>query len=340
MNNFKSTKALANALKAAATVLTMAMALPAAAALYSPYGVAVDPNTKALYIADATQVGRVAKYNPQTKSLTTFVTVDNPYSLAVNSNGVVYAGIVGKDTRIAVYDAKADLVNTLQIPSDSSPLNLTIDANNDVFMTKGHNISGQVEVPEVYLYTSDNSFNYAANGIIPYSKLQTIAYINSNTHYSLTTDNGKIYIIAEISNVTANMYDLPVFVSGHMVDFLNNLGSTDPTRLTSVLLLSRYIDAHSVQTNQSYSSVADVNHNILSTDRDSLTIKAVSTQYPSKVLLGNLPSQPFGIAYDGSRARIYVSFPQEHLVRGYTVNYATQNGVKVPTSLTLATTIQ
>jgi hypothetical protein len=340
MNNFKSTKALANALKAAATVLTMAMSLPTAAALYSPYGVAVDSNSKTLYIADATQAGRVAKYNPQTKNLTTFVTVDNPYSLAVNSNGVVYAGIVGQNTRIAVYDAKADLVNTLQIPPGTSPLNLTIDANNDVFMTKGYYISQYPGSAEVYLYTSDNSFNYAENGVIPYAKLQTITDINSNTHYSLTTDNGKIYIIAERPNVSENMYDLPAFVSGHISDILITLGSTDPVGLTSALLLARYTDAHSVQTNQSYSSVADLNHNILSTDRDGLTINAVSTQYASKVLLGNLPSQPFGIAYDSSRARVYVSFPQEHLVRGYTVNYTTQNGVKVPTSLTLATTIQ
>jgi hypothetical protein len=133
------------------------------------------------------------------------------------------------------------------------------------------------------------------------------------------------------SNIIENMYDLPTFVSGHMLDFLNNLG---------IIPQGRYIGTHYVKSNQSYSSVADVNHNILSTDRDGLTINAVSTQYPSKVLLGNLPSQPFGISYDSSRARIYVSFPQEHLVRGYTVNYTIQNGVKVPTSLTLATTIQ
>lgn len=333
MNNFKPTKALANALKAAATVLTMAMAYPAVAALYSPYGVAVDPNTKTLYIADATQAGRVAKYNPQTKSLTTFVTVDNPYSLAVNSNGEVYVGMLVLNQRIEVYNSKADLVNTLQIPPGTSPLNLTIDANNDVFMTKGHNISEQPELAEVYLYTSDNSFNYAANRVIPYSKLQTTTNINSNTHYSLTTDNGKFYIITDLNfSLQPNMYDLPIFVNGHSADILYTTGRQN--------VYGPYINTHHVRSNQSHSSVADLNHNILSTDRDGLAINTVSTQYASKVLLGNLPSQPFGIAYDSSRARVYVSFPQEHLVRGYTVNYTTQNGVKVPTSLTLATTIQ
>ena len=332
MNNFKPTKALANTLKAAAVVLTMAMTLPATAALYSPYGVAVDPNTKALYIADSTQTGRVAKYNPQTKSLTTFVTVDNPYSLAVNSNGVVYAGIVGQKQRIAVYDTNAALVNTLQIPPGSSPLNLAIDANNDVFMTKGYSMPERAEFAEVYLYTSDNSFNYAASNIIPYSKLQVSTIVNPNTHYSMTTDNGKIYIIAERASSWINMWDLPVFVNDHFSEFINSFGDST--------LIERYVLSHQVQSNQSHSSVADLNHNILSTDRDSRTIKAVSTQYASKVLLGDLPSQPFGIAYDSSRARIYVSFPQEHLVRGYTVNYTTQNGVKVPASLTLATTIQ
>ncbi len=109
-----------NMMKAAAVALPMLAALAfgaraAAVALQGPYGLAVDQNTGALYVADGS-AGQIDIYNPATNVISSFAKVAGVSALAVNGNGLVYAGISGATGQIAVYNAQSQLVNVLPTP--------------------------------------------------------------------------------------------------------------------------------------------------------------------------------------------------------------------------------
>ena len=86
-----------------------------AVTLQSAYGLAVDPNTGSLYIADASG-GQIDVYNPASNVISLFAKVVEPFSLAVNSNGLVYAGLEGSTGQINIYNAQGQFTNTLPVP--------------------------------------------------------------------------------------------------------------------------------------------------------------------------------------------------------------------------------
>ncbi|HXW72814.1 MAG TPA: hypothetical protein VEK34_15550 [Methylocella sp.] len=68
-------------------------------------------------------------------------------------------------------------------------------------------------------------------------------------------------------------------------------------------------------------SATDANENVFYADPDAKSVAVGHGGIPPQVLLANLPSSPYGIAFDQARSKLYVSFPDEHSVRAYDVNY-------------------
>ncbi len=314
----------------------------AAATLKYPYGLAVDQNSGKVYIADP-GAGQVAVYNPVSNVVSTFVTVANPFSLAVNSDGIVYAGIVGSNSQINVYNAQGQSINTLPVPPGDSPITMTIDADNILYQAKGN--SGNITNPPINCYRNDLGILYAKfqntqNGsILPYNQLQIqggYSALPANSRYALAYDHGQVFrLFIRPNTADYNVYETPILLSGHAGDiFANDIS----VLFQSGLDANSYILRHHIDLlGSAFAAAVDSNHNIFYTDPDGLDIAvtrigldASGNLLRAKALLSNLSSAPYGIAFDKTRSRLYVAFAGEHLIRAYTVTYTLQNGAKVP----------
>ncbi len=304
----------------------------AAGILRSPYGLAVDQNGGTLYIADPAG-GQIDVYNPNGNALSAFVRVSNPFSLAVNKNGLVYAGIVGAAGQINIYNAQGQSLNSLPVPPGDSPITMTFDSDNILYQSIGiSNGIGQINS-----YTNDVTIPYNrtlgmppfAFNLIPYNKLQTYTEMPSGTKYALAYDNGQIFMLGTYPGMglNDNIYDTQLLLSGHAQDFRNQIFQCMPD-VNCIAWVNNHMLALS---GAAFAAAVDGHHNIFYTDPDGMDIAVTGkTPISPKKLLSNLPSSPYGIAFDKTRSRLYVSFPSEHLIRAYTVSYSTQNGVKVP----------
>ncbi|WP_036263412.1 hypothetical protein [Methylocapsa aurea] len=313
---------------------TMA-AIPAAAAMQYPYGLGVDQNTGALYVADPSS--GVFVFNPVSSALSSFVAAPNAFSIAVDNNGLIYAGIVGADGHINVYDANHKAINSLPVPPGDSPITMVLDADNILYQSNGHSatpVPGGQSSTEINAYNNDltlpyNNANFVA--MFPaYRKLQTYTDLAPGTKYALAYDNGRVFVVAKRDGAFIyNVYEAPNLLSGQAVDIFNRTftaaNSLSPDYGAAV------VTNHNINViGSAFATAADANHNIFYTDPDGRNITVAAKGRAAKALLTNLPSSPYGIAFDKSRARLYVSFPSEHLIRAYKVTYATQNGVSVP----------
>ncbi len=305
-----------------------------AGTLKSPYGLAVDQNSGSLYIADPTS-SQIFAYNPNANAFSAFATVSNPFSLAVNGNGLVYAGIVGAGGHINVYNAQGQSLNSMPVPPGDSPITMAFDADNILYQSIG--ISSSTGAGEINAYTNDVVLPYNRTLGLPgqtvtftaYSQLQTYTEMPSGTKYALAYDNGQIFMLGTFPGMGGNdnIYDTQLLLSGHAQDFANNVVECVPDPSCYAWVTSHILPLSGA----AFAAAVDASHNIFYTDPDGMDI-AVTGKAPvsARKLLTNLPSSPFGIALDKARSRLYVSFPSEHLIRAYKVTYSTQNGVKVP----------
>jgi hypothetical protein len=277
----------------------------------------------------------VAVYNPVSNAISTFATVANPFSLAVNSNGLVYAGIVGTNGAINVYKPQGQLINTLPVPPGDSPITMAIDSDNVIYQSNGRVTS--TNTGEINSYTNDITIAYGrpiapANGsitIAPYTKLQTYTEMPAGSRYALANDNGQVFILANFpgENGNANVYDVQTLLSGHAQDLDVKIASC----IGFDASCDAWVNSHILQfIGNAFSATVDAYHNIFYTDPDNSDIAVAGKAFTPHTLLTNLSSQPFGIAFDKAQPRLYVAFPSEHLVRAYAVTYTTQGGIKIP----------
>lgn len=311
--------------KAAAAILLL-LASPirdaAAATLKSPYGLAVDQNSGALYIADPVG-GQVSVYNPVSHTRSLFATVSNPFSLVVNSHGLVYVGIVGASSQIRVLNPQAQTLGTLPVPPGDSPITIAFDTDNILYQSNGY-IGNNPNLAEINSYSNDFSIQYSqyVGQINPYYQLQTYTALTANVRYALAYDDGQIFVLANTNGFRPNIYDAQTLLSGHALDI-----ATSIQNIVGPVWAQNH---HLAVIGSAFAAAVDAHHDIFYTDPDNKDIAVTGKAITPKTLLSNLSSQPFGIAFDKARSRLYVSFPEEHLVRAYTVTYTTQNGVKVP----------
>jgi hypothetical protein len=326
-------------LKTVAAVALASMLPPtaqaAAVTLKSPYGLAVDQNSGSLYITDPS-AGQIAVFNPATKGVSSFIAgVPNVVSVAVNSNGLVYAGIVGATSQINVYNPQAQLTTTLPVAPGDSPTTMTFDADNMLYQAFGvgkappHN-----NIINVYTNDTTNVYNtklkLLSTGTAyfsPYNQLHSYTILTPGTKYALAYDNGHIFVInGSASADPNNIYDTQLLLSGNAYAFAQSIGVC-PDQNCSDWKSNHWLRV----TGSSFAAAVDAHHNIFYTDPDANRIAVAGKTITPTALLTNLPSQPFGTAFDKTHALLYVAFPEEHLIRAYRVSYTPQNGVQMPT---------
>lgn len=315
----------------------------AAVTLQSAYGLAVDQNTGSLYIADASG-GQIDVYTPVSNAISPFAKVAEPFSLAVNSNGLVYAGLEGSTGQINIYNAQGQFINTLPTPPGDYPSTMAFDAGNILFEASGYCNGGQAGLNA---YGGDLSLPYQAIAssrvasplLNSYAQLQSYSCLGAqqSASFALAYDNGQIFIVLKGG---FNVYDEQTLLSGNAEGYIiafNDSVTTIP-QLSNAFTPWRINHLIAV-TGSPFAATVDANHNIFYTDPNGKDIAVTGKAYSNgigggvvapKTLLTNLPSPPYGIAFDKARSRLYVAFPSERLVRAYAVTYATQNGVKVP----------
>ena len=320
---------------AAAAILPVlaASASTAEAATLAPYGLAVDARNGVLYVADPTK--GVLAYNPASNAISTFVSgLNNAFSVAVNSNGLVYVGVVGASPKINVYNAQGAALDALPVPRGDSPVTLAFDADNILYESNGYSVTGS---GEINAFTNDLSLPYDQQfptldpGIgvtLPaYNGLPTYTEMKPDSKFALAYDNGQIFLLGSNPGYggNANIYDTQLLLSGHARDFREQIAPCIDPRCnnwftTHVLPFSGF----------SFAAAVDGNHNIFYTDPDGKAIRVTAKGGAPRTLLSNLGSSPYGIAFDKARSRLYVAFPSDHQILAYAVTYATQNGVKIP----------
>ncbi|UZR30859.1 NHL repeat-containing protein [Methylococcus mesophilus] len=313
--------------------------------LQSPYGLAVNPNNGYLYIADPL-AGKVFVAQPGSRAGATFVSRSNPFTLVVDKNGSVYVGRVGADGKIDIFDAQGKLITSW--PVADSPTQMTIDPNNVVYQANVGNAMNSWVV--LHVYGNDLSPAYqqaAASGGLPYFKnFIPLMTVDSGKHYAFAYDNGQIMIIggdgvsSGVSN--PNITDVSMFAlvgDGTLQEFQSKMYLADQAIGGGAYL--DWLKTHTIDTPGSVSAATvDGFHNVFYVDQGDQTIKITAKTRLAKPLLNNLPSRPWGIALDQTRSKLYVSFPDEHLVRAYGILYVTTNGVKVPKQLSAPTIIR
>ena len=320
--------------------------------MQGPYGLAVDQNTGSLYIADGS-TGQIDIYNPVSNVISSFAKAAGVSVLAVNSDGLVYAGASGSAGQINIYNAQGKSINTLQTPPGDFPSTMTFDAANILFESPGYCNGGGVGLNA---YGGDLALPYPGFGFFgfplplvtnPYAPLQsyTCATAPEGASFALAYDHGQVFMLY---NGALDAYDEQTLLSGAANDYYNDLLQEyviSAPAFGAAGLTPWRSDHFVAVVGTAFAATVDGAHNIFYTDplgKDiAVTGKAYSngqgggaTGVAPKRLLTNLSSRPFGIAFDKARSRLYVSFPSEHLIRAYAVSYATQNGVKVP-ALTL-----
>jgi len=322
-------------LKMAAAILPVlaASASTAEAATLAPYGLAVDARNGVLYIADPTK--GVLAYNPASNAIAPFAPdLSNAFSVAVNSNGLVYVGVVGASAKINVYNAQGAALDALPVPRGDSPITLAFDADNILYESNGYSATGW---GEINAFTNDLSLPYdkqfsTLNPSIvltlpAYNGLPTYTEMKPDSKFALAYDNGQIFLLGSNPGQggNANIYDTQLLLSGHARDFREQIAPCIDPRCnnwltTHVLPFSGF----------SFAAAVDGNHNIFYSDPDGKAVRVTAKGGAPRTLLSNLGSSPSGIAFDKARSRLYVAFPSDHQILAYAVTYATQNGVKIP----------
>jgi hypothetical protein len=330
----KLTKTLLGAVAAVSLLATLTPAAHAAAVtLTAPYGLAVDQNSGSLYVTDPAS-GQISTFDPNTRALTSFVTgVPNVFSVAVNSNGLIYAGIVGASSQINVYTPQAQQVTTFPVAPGDSPITMTFDADNTLYQASGFGASDRNNKINSYTNDTTNVYNrplVSRSGsvtVYPYYQLQSYTIITPGVRYALVYDNGQIFVITDSASLFPNnIYDAPSLLSGRAGEIGTAVGpcrdqGCNDWRVNHWLHLK----------GSGFAAAMDSHHNIFYTDPDNSNIVVAGKSITPMILQGKLPSHPFGTAFDKTRSLLYVAFPEEHLVRAYKVTYTTQNGVQTPT---------
>lgn len=302
-----------------------------AATLSTPYGLAVNPYSGRLYIADPA-AGKVHVYDPASNAVTRFVTQSDPFSVAVNSDSLVYVGVVGANSQIKVFNTQGQPINAYPIPTGDSPVTLAFDSDNILYQARGRIVDASA-APVINAFTNDLSYQYTPTSIIlpgplpvSYYQLPTYTPLAADSRYALAYDHGQIFILGgNPPNVAFNVVDTPVLLSGRARDLY-----------TAVLTFpsvgsNNWLNTHKVAViGAAFAATVDSNHIIFYTDPGNRTVAVTGKTTTPKTLLSNLPSAPYGIAFDRKRSRLYVSFPSEHIIRAFPVTYTTQNGAKIP----------
>lgn len=301
-----------------------------AGTLSTPYGLAVDAYSGRVYIADP-GAGKVFVYDPDAHAITRFVIQSNPFSVAVNSDSLVYVGVVGANSQIKIFNAQGQPVNAYPVPSGDSPITMAFDSDNILYQARGRN-GGSSATAVINAFTNDLVFPYSTATVIPpgtppvlpYYQLTTYTMLAANSRYALAYDHGQIFILGgNPPSVAYNVVDAPVLLSGRARDLYSAIFTS--------LSAANWLNAHVAPLiGAASAATVDSNHNIFYTDPDNKTVVVTGKKTSPKKLLSNLSSAPYGIVYDRKRSRLYVSFPSEHLIRAYAVTYTTQNGVKIP----------
>jgi YVTN family beta-propeller protein len=299
-----------------------------AATLSTPYGLAVNPYSGRLYIADP-GAGKVYVYDPASNAVTRFVTQSGPFSVAVNSDSLVYVGVVGANSQIKVFNTQGQPINAYPIPTGDSPITLAFDSDNILYQARGR-IGDASAAPVINAFTNDLSYPYTNSFVGPaappvsYYQLPTYTILPADSRYALAYDQGQIFILGNSPpSVVYNVVDTPVLLAGRAPD----LYSAIFTSFSS----ANWLNAHRVPLiGVAFAATVDSNHLIFYTDPDNKTLVVTGKTITPRTLLRNLPSAPYGIAFDKTRSRLYVAFPGEHVIRAFPVTYTTQNGVKIP----------
>jgi DNA-binding beta-propeller fold protein YncE len=299
-----------------------------ATTLDTPYGLAVNPYSGRVYIADP-GAGKVHVYDPDSHAITQFVLQSDPFSVAVNSDSLVYVGVVGANSQIKVFDTQGRQINGYRIPAGDSPITMAFDSDNILYQARGR--IGDAGVPMINAFTNDLSYPYTADLIHEPDgppdasyRLPTYTSLPPGSRYALAYDHGQIFILGGRPGATVyNVVDTPVLLSGRALILW--------TRVTVSSESDKWMNVHTIRMiGAASAATVDSNHLIFYTDPDSKTVVVTGKTTTPRTLLSNLPSAPYGIAFDRKRSRLYVSFPGEHLIRIYAVTYTIQNGVKIP----------
>ncbi|QGM46490.1 hypothetical protein [Methylocystis heyeri] len=299
--------------------------MAAAVTLNSPYGLAVDQSSGALYITDPV-AGQVALYNPDSKTLSPFVTGQpNVFSVAVNSDGFVYTGVVGSNPQIYVYNRNGQAVNGLAVPPGDQPITMAFDADNILYQSFGFaDNNSQINMNS---YINNISIDFRPiTGFAPYSRLQTYTRLNPGSRYAIAYDDGQMFVIGAYTGGTLNIYDMQILAQGRAADINASLG------LSLMISYRAWSNNHIIPgaTGPAFAAAVDAHHNIYYTNPDNKTISVTGKLINTSTLPITLPSSPFGIAFDKARSLLYLAFPSEHLVRAYKVSYTTRNGAQTP----------
>ncbi len=262
---------ISDIMKTAAFVLMLAASTPAAeaaavATLRAPYGLAVDQTTGSLYIADAS-AGQIDVYNPVTNVISSFAKVASPFALAVNANGIGYAGTVGSTGQISVYNALGQSINTL-------PCTRRLSFYHDV-RREQYSLRSDRPLPR----RRRNFSAYGGDLALPYQALASYAsppsshlYLQRNTctaaregdSFALAYDNGQVFMLL---NRPLNVYDEQTLLSGHANDYFSALESATYLIPQASAALPAWQSNHLIATgSQAFAATVDASHNIFYTD--------------------------------------------------------------------------
>jgi hypothetical protein len=295
-----------------ATVVTFSLMTASAYAAVTqplvPVGLAVDQNTGMLYVAQAGS-NRVDRYNPNNKTYTnSFVSVSNPVSVAVNSDGLLYVGTVENTPSIYVYGSNGQLINQFTTYRGNVPYTMAFDANNVLYASNGISYPNTASV-SIIEYTNDTTATYATGsyGFRP----ESVLFHNVGTApltFGIAVDNGKLYTAFGLS-ISPLVQNLP-------------LG----TKLNTSVAQPAWDASHNISGGPStpenvHAAAVDGNHNVFYTLSDMKHLYAYVRSAQIQVDLGAMPSSPYGIAFDKKRSVLYVSFLPEGVVEAYTVTY-------------------
>ena len=186
-----------------------------AATLSTPYGLAVNPYSGRVYIADP-GAGKVLVYDPVSNAVTRFVMQSNPFSVAVNSDSLVFVGVVGANSQIKVFNTQGQTINAYPVPPGDSPITMAFDSDNILYQARGR-IGDASATAVINAFTNDLSYQYVPALPLPlplplpYFQLTTYTFLAADSRYALAYDHGQIFILgSNPPSVTYNVVDAPV----------------------------------------------------------------------------------------------------------------------------------
>ncbi len=294
---------LSHLIKTAAIILP-AMTAPVAAGTFSqPAGLAVDPNTGNLYVANqlSNKVIVFDKNFAQQTNLTITAGLDQPISLAIDpagvlgAGGVLYVGNIGVRARITTYALGSTQIST-NFFAAFRPYALAIGS--------GHVLYDFDNATTLNIYSTTFGTvtlqSYASTGLQSSPGLGAIG-LNNGVFY--IGDGQRVEVFSEpqllANKVQGNSASGPIAGSTFAMTFDNfhNAFITDPTNKAVV----------------------------------------VRTVPGALTLIQNLSSFPSGIALDKARNRLFVSFPSLNMINVYTVTYDANN---LPTGATFVKSLK